>query len=457
MGAPSLWRILVSIVAVVCFVYLAILVLPAVIAGVPMALAIRRRHPEFSARAMLRAAWALRPDALLAAAVFAGCAAGIGYGITFAAGSLLDIARGLFMAGNAVVFLVSVAAASAGAWFFHQILEGKLMKDIFSIVDDHGRFAEFVEADAAPVAIDIDPEALTRAMRAEVIGQDGIITEVSTTLARRAKLQRRAKPLAVFMFVGATGAGKTELAKSLAKHAFEGRLARFDMNEFTESHSTQRLIGAPAGYIGSDQGGQLTREIKRLRSGVILFDEIEKAHLDVYKLLMSLLDEGRVTEQSTGETMDASRFVIVLTSNAEHRALAQLAKTIADPDDHKRAVKDTLQSVFRPEQLARIDEIYCFGKLDRRALAQVIGKFLFSFAADAGVELERVDADLLIETITRHEKQSDYGIRELIRLVEKSVLDGMLDARDAGFTAVAIEADGSSVTVRGVAAQEASA
>lgn len=449
-------RLLVGAMILAMALYFLAALLPAIIAGVGMAIAIKRRHPTTSGRAALARLRELDTDAFLAAGVFAGLAAAIGFGSVVALAALLDVARGLAMATHSAIFLIAAAVASGGAWFFFEILKGHYMKDIFLIVDDKARFDAFLENDQPAAAVDIDPEALARALRADVIGQDAIVQEVAETLGRRAKLRRPGKPLGVFLFVGATGAGKTELAKALSKHAFEGRLARFDCNELTESHSTQRLIGAPPGYVGADQGGQLTREIQRLRSGVLLFDEIEKAHPDVYKLLMSLLDEGRVTEQSTGKTMDASSFAIVLTSNAEHDKLAHLALTITDPDDRRRAVKDTLLGTFKPEQLARIDEVFCFRPLDRRALAQVVGKFLFSFAADAGVELAQVDAGLLIDTIERHEKTAAYGIRELSRLLEKLILDQMLEARAAGFKRVAIVCEpGARVEVRGVAESEA--
>lgn len=456
MNLPPLLRLLFWLMFLGVVVWLAMVALPAFVAAVPLALAVKKYHPGFSIRTTIRLTRELRSDALQATAFFCVTAAAIGYGTLGAAGSIFDMARGLSLVGNSAIFLVLVVVVAGASWFFWRVLEGGFMKDIFSIIDDQNKFDDFVNGDESPVVIDINPVALAAAMRADVIGQDHIIEDVATTLARRVQLTRRKKPLAVLMFVGATGAGKTELAKSIAKHAFENRLLRFDMNEFTEAHSTQRLIGSPPGYMGSDQGGQLTREIKRMRSGVILFDEIEKGHPDVYKLIMGLLDEGRITEQSSGQTMDASKFAIVLTSNAEHEKLAHLVKTVSDLDDRKRATKDTLLSVFKPEQLARIDEIFVFGNLDRRSLAKVIGKFLFGFADDAGVEIDSVDAELLIQTITKHEK-SDCGIRELIRLVEKAVLDGMLEARAAGFSSVAIDAGSDGVVVRGVRMREARA
>lgn len=327
------------------------------------------------------------------------------------------------------------------------------MPSIFDVVRDKPTIDAFVaEGGSRPPLPAIDPARLAEQVRQDVIGQDPIVADVTALLARRIRQARRGRPLGVVLFVGATGAGKTELAKAIAKHAFEGRMTRVDCNELTESHSAQRLIGAPPGYIGADQGGQLTRDIERLGSGVILFDEIEKAHEAVLRIVMGLLDEGRLTEASTGRVADASQFFIVLTSNAEHQKLAEIVEQVADPDERRRAVKDTLQSVFRPEQLARIDETYCFGQLDRRARVEVVGKFLFQFAADSGVRLVGVDAALLIDTVTRHEKSAKYGIRELVRLVERAIVDGMLDRRAEGFREVEILCDGERIEVRGVPA-----
>lgn len=372
-------------------------------------------------------------------------------------GALLGAVGALAQGGGAGDFLRGGIGAALFAGLqigFFFLASRDPMPDIFSIASNTETLGAFVSADTtrqAPALVEeIDPAALAAAVGQDVIGQDAIVADLSAAIARRIRLRRPRKPLGVFLLVGATGAGKTETAKAIAAHAFGGRLIRIDCNELTAEHTAQRLIGAPPGYIGSESGGQLTRDITRLGSGVILFDEIEKAHEAVLRIIMGLMDEGRLTEASTGAVADASGFVVMLTSNAEHGALAEIAATVTDKDQQRRAVRDALAGVFRPEQLARIDEIYCFGALDRRALVQVVGKFLFGFAKETGVELVRVDSGLLVDTVTRHERNASYGIRELVRLVERAIVDGMLDRREEGFRRVAIEADGQAVRVVGV-------
>ncbi|EQD58632.1 ATP-dependent chaperone ClpB, partial [mine drainage metagenome] len=149
------------------------------------------------------------------------------------------------------------------------------------------------------------------------------------------------------------------------------------------SHSTQRLIGAPPGYIGSAECGWLCREIGKIRTGVLLFDEIEKAHPDVMTTIMSLLDEARITEQSTGTTYSATGFVIVLTSNAAAQQIAQIVAATADGPERAGRVKDELRGAgFKAEVLARVDTVLPFGELSRAAVAEIVGLFLHKFAQD---------------------------------------------------------------------------
>ena len=356
------------------------------------------------------------------------------------------------LAGTAWL-VVDAAIAVGGAYTIHLIIKGKLMPSIFDIVNDPSALAAFV-SETPTVAkggfLDlsgIDQMKAVASIKAQVIGQDQIVDQISTLIFRRASLRRPNKPTAVAMFVGATGSGKTELAKVLAETLAGGKLIRVDCNEMTESSSTQRLIGSPPGYIGSDQGGWLCRQICEKRSGVILLDEVEKAHPDVLKIIMGLLDEGRLTEQASGQTFSATGFLILLTSNAEHELIAEIVRAVADPMDRAAQVKDALRKVFKPEQLARIDEIFPFGDLDRAAVVEIVGKFLRGFANEVGVDLAQVDTDLLIDLTLRREKLAAYGVREVVRIVEKAVVDGMLDARAAGHKSVRIVTDGGLVRV----------
>ncbi|MDE3149965.1 MAG: ATP-dependent Clp protease ATP-binding subunit [Acidobacteriota bacterium] len=353
--------------------------------------------------------------------------------------------------------LVGAVASIAAATFLHRIFKGELMPSIFDFVNDPQALQAFVNGESeqqhqTAYAVEslhpFDVDGASQEVAEVVIGQDGIVRDVVALISRRIEMQRKHKPLGVVLFVGATGAGKTELAKALSDLIFGGdKLLRFDCNEMVESSSAQRLIGAPPGYLGSEQGGQLTRGIQRNRTGVILFDEIEKAHPDVYKVLMGLFDEGRITEQSTGQTMDASGHLIVLTSNAEHQKIADLVKNEQDPAVRRIGVKDALAGVFRPEQLARIDEIYAFPPLDRLAMVSIVAKSLQHLAKEAGIELVKVDAAVLIDAVTMHERMQQYGIRELLRVVEKRVVDRLFDARRAGHSQVRIAVQGDAVQV----------
>ena len=428
---------------------LAIFLLPGLIAFAVLALYLRQKT-GWQVIESVRAVKRLNGQAIKSVGVVFTLALVLGFSVVFMWHALVFVADGIQMVGSALTFLLFFGVAGGCLWLTHLIAQGKIMRDIFAVIgtSDQTKLDQFFDDSPAPPVL-IEAVPFAAALKREVIGQNELVDEVANLLARRSRMRRPNKPMAVMMFVGATGAGKTELAKAISKAAFTNRMIRLDMNEFTDATSVTRLIGSAPGYIGSESGGQLTRDIMRLKSGVILFDEIEKAHADLHKVLMSLLDEGRLTEQSTGRVADASGFVIVLTSNAEHAKLAALADKIPNASERKRAVKDTLQTIFKPEQLARMDDVMLFKKVARRDMAQIIGKFLFSFADEAEVELVQPDAELLIQLIERHEKMSDYGIRELVRLVEQRVVDGMLEAKNAGYDAVAIKVDGEEVRVTG--------
>merc|ERR1711969_366562 len=199
-----------------------------------------------------------------------------------------------------------------------------------------------------------------------VIGQDSAVTAVSNSVRRaRAGLQDPGRPLGSFIFLGPTGVGKTELTKALAEFLFDDETAmvRIDMSEYMEKHAVARLIGAPPGYVGYEEGGALTEAVRRRPYQVILFDEIEKAHPDVFNVLLQVLDDGRLTD-GQGRTVDFKRTLIILTSNLGSQALSHLPEE-ADSSAAKRDVMDAVRAHFRPEFLNRLDETIIFDRLKR--------------------------------------------------------------------------------------------
>ena len=387
-----------------------------------------------------------------------------GVGLTLIAGlvSVLALeAMSAAFAHSLLTAIVLAALALGGIFLSLEIIEENLMKPIMQLVPQGQRDALAQFLSGAPVAASggtadlsgLDPAAVGAEIKGRVIGQDAAVDQSVSLIFRRARLRRPGKPVATLLYVGATGAGKTELAKALADAMFAGRLIRVDCAELSQPQSTQRLIGSPPGYVGSAEGGWLCRQIGQMRTGVLLLDEIEKAHPDVLTTLMALLDEARLTEQSTNTTYSATGFVVVLTSNAAANDIAAIIK--ASPDDSpERAgrVKDALRTAgFKPEVLARVDSVLPFGELSRNAASEIVGLFLQKFAQDVGLEIQSVDAGLLIDLITKREALAGYGVREVVRLVEAAVVDGLLEARDAGYRAVAISIDGEDVRVAGVA------
>jgi ATP-dependent Clp protease ATP-binding subunit ClpB len=213
---------------------------------------------------------------------------------------------------------------------------------------------------------------LEERLHARVVGQDEAVKAVSNAVRRaRAGLQDPNRPIGSFIFLGPTGVGKTELARALAAFLFddESHMVRIDMSEYMEKHAVSRLIGAPPGYVGYDEGGQLTEAVRRRPYAVVLFDEIEKAHPDVFHTLLQLLDDGRLTD-GQGRTVDFRNTVIIMTSNVGSHLLGDGLDW--DKADVRTRIQDELRRTFRPEFLNRIDETVVFHKLGRAELDHIV-------------------------------------------------------------------------------------
>ena len=258
-----------------------------------------------------------------------------------------------------------------------------------------------------------------------VVGQDEPVRLVSEAILRsRAGVADPNRPIGSFLFLGPTGVGKTELAKSLAAALFddERSMVRIDMTEYMEKFSVSRLIGAPPGYVGYDEGGQLTAAVRRHPYCVILFDEVEKAHPDVFNILLQILDDGRVTD-SQGRTVDFKNTVIILTSNL---GSPYLLDGIGDDgeitDEARQAVKAELQRTFRPEFLNRLDETVMFRPLTRDQLGGIVDILIESLRARlAEKQLDLVLTDAAVAYIIERGYDPVYGARPLKRVLQAEV------------------------------------
>ena len=266
-----------------------------------------------------------------------------------------------------------------------------------------------------------------------VVGQKKAITAVANAVRRaRAGLQDENRPIGSFLFLGPTGVGKTELSKALAEFLFddENAMVRIDMSEYMEKHSVSRLIGAPPGYVGYDQGGQLSEHVRRKPYSVVLFDEIEKAHSDVFNVLLQVLDDGRITD-GQGRTVDFRNTVLIMTSNVG----SQFILGEENAEQREAAVTEALRGYFRPEFLNRIDEIVIFDRLDREGLTTIVG-----------LQLDRVRKRLakqglglalsgeVIEYVGNQGYDPVYGARPLKRAIQHYLLDPLsLDVLNGKF------------------------
>lgn len=262
-------------------------------------------------------------------------------------------------------------------------------------------------------------------LKQSVIGQDKAMKALARAIKRnKAGLNDSNKPIGSFLFLGPTGVGKTQSAKALAKFLFddEGAMIRFDMSEFMEKHSVSRLLGAPPGYVGHEEGGELTEKVRRKPYSVVLFDEVEKAHQDVFNVLLGILDDGRATD-SKGVTVDFKNTIIILTSNIASNAIVNLKGK-----EQEEAVKKELKSFFKPEFLNRLDDIITFNPLGQDEAFEIV-KLLFkdlqASLANKGIKAELSENAALL--IAKEGFDEDFGARPLKRAIYDMIEDKLSD------------------------------
>jgi ATP-dependent Clp protease ATP-binding subunit ClpB len=264
-----------------------------------------------------------------------------------------------------------------------------------------------------------------------VVGQDEAVAAVSDAVRRsRSGLQDPQRPIGSFLFLGPTGVGKTELCKALAQIMFddESAMVRIDMSEFMERHSVSRLIGAPPGYVGYEEGGKLTEAVRRRPYAVLLLDEMEKAHPDVFNILLQVLDDGRLTD-GHGRTVDFTNTVVVMTSNAGSQAIQQVTEQGGDEEEMREAVQEALKVRFLPEFLNRVDDIVIFHPLKREEIRKIVGLQLQDLSRrleENGLMLSVSES--VIDQIASAGYDPTYGARPLKRVIQREIQNPLATA-----------------------------
>jgi ATP-dependent Clp protease ATP-binding subunit ClpB len=289
---------------------------------------------------------------------------------------------------------------------------------------------------------------MEKVISTKVIGQKEAITSVSNAVRRsKAGIQDPNRPIGSFLFLGPTGVGKTELSKALASFLFDDQNAmiRIDMSEYMEKHSVSRLIGAPPGYVGYDQGGALTEAVRRRPYQVILFDEVEKAHPDVFNIFLQILDDGRLTD-GQGRVVDFKNTIIILTSNLGSEFI-QANKSDKLDERTKEKVLEVVKKSFRPEFVNRLDDIIVFDRLQKEEIKEIVKiqvNNLKNILKDKNLTFSITDKAL--EWLVDKGFDQEYGARPLKRAIQKYIQNPIanliLDMKDKKLDAIKIDVDG---------------
>ena len=252
-----------------------------------------------------------------------------------------------------------------------------------------------------------------------VIGQDDAIEKVCDAILRsRAGINDENRPIGSFLFLGPTGVGKTEIAKALASNLFdsETQIVRIDMSEYMEKFSVSRLVGAPPGYVGYDEGGQLTEAVRRKPYSIVLLDEIEKAHPDVFNILLQVLDDGRLTD-SHGRVVDFKNTILIMTSNIGSEFLLD-----GNNRENQKKVEGVLKNYFKPEFLNRIDDIVYFNSLDESVIKKIVNKFIKELETRLSkLQITINITDKALDEIVKEGFDKIYGARPLKRFIQKEI------------------------------------
>jgi len=317
------------------------------------------------------------------------------------------------------------------------------MSDVLANMTDVERLAELLEEqESGGLGRDIDVEAMIESVRSRVRGQDHAVEQVCRMIRLQWAKKARKRPICNLLFVGPTGVGKTEMCKALAEYLFEDErnMLLFDCGEFSGAEGKSRLVGTPTGYIGAESGGQLTRPMLNNPKRLVVFDEIEKAPSSIFDLFLSMMGDGRLTEQGSGGVADFTQAMIILTSNAEQKAIMKIDEEVSDPQERTNAIKQHLRDskIFRPEILGRFDKVIVFKKLAGIVVAEIAVLKMQNLAREYGMELKYVGPELIAEAMSKGNKLKDFGVRAMEQEINDMLAPAIVAARDAGVTKIRI-------------------